>query len=97
MLTALGLLLIVSLIFTNRWKSPINANPSYSYQRLHRVKVMREMFFGTILANTKEVRPESGEVSFDQGQVTFFWEGSTFKVRVLCEEHAYLYQYPDFT
>lgn len=98
MLTALGLLLIVSLIFYQALENrQLTANLATRTQRLHRVKVMREMFWYNYLQIPKEVRPESGEVSFNQGQLTFFCEGSTFKVRVLCEERAYLYQYPDFT
>lgn len=98
MLTALGLLVIVALVFYQGIENrQLTANLASRTQRLHRVKIMREMFWYNYLQLSEEQRPESGEVIFDQGRLEFFWEGTVFKVRVHCEKRVYLYQYPDFS
>lgn len=98
MLTALGLLLIVSLVFYQGIENrQLTANIASRTQRIQRVKVMREMFWYNYLHLPKEQRPNAGEVIFNQGRVEFFWEGTVFKVRVHCEDRVYLYQYPDFS
>ncbi|MDT2757227.1 competence type IV pilus minor pilin ComGG [Enterococcus asini] len=97
LLSALGLLLIVGMVFYQALENrQMTANLAARTQRAYEVKLMREMFWYNYLQLPLEQRPTSGEVLFNQGRVEFFVEEEVFNLRIWSNERSYRYSYPDF-